>query len=151
MLPHQFLCHKRNVPPTTQEMGANKRQKVSLKDTAINYVTSQEKESFNNQIDLYQAGQSTSYDGNISRWDKAVQVNIRSKYRSKDINVKLTARKINTATSPLKLIIQTMWRLLDHYLCYLQVLNQIIPQKQAGRTMDLRRKEFTKIKCGIVC
>lgn len=138
VMPHIFLCQKRNMPPPVERMGIVKRQRLTvvnevLSELAIkssnvskNREPSQRSDhelspttttSHTNVCDINQPGPSTSltecddhqaepctsHIEDKLQSDKAVQVNIKPKYRSKGVNVNIPSAKQNVALSPFPL------------------------------------------------
>lgn len=137
VVPHIFLCQKRNMPPPIDRMGIVKRQRLALVNEALSEFAIKSNNvleigeppqrsdyevspsiSQTNVCDNNQAGPSTSrievYDDHQAepcsshiedklQSDKAVQVNIKPKYRSKGVNVNIPTEKKNVALSPFSL------------------------------------------------
>lgn len=136
VVPHIFLCQKLNMPPSFERVGAVKRQRLTLVNEALtefavkrsNVLERSDYEvspstSHNNFFDINQAGPSSSHievcddhqaepcsshSEDKLQSDKAVQVNIKPKYRSKGVNVNIPTEKKHIALSPFPLSSQNI-------------------------------------------
>lgn len=111
VVPHKFHCQKRNMPSSLERMGAIKRQRLALINESLSEVASG---SSNVPEDCELPGTSAEAEPGISRTeicdntdieklpcDKAVQVNIKPKFRSRGVNVNIVMEKRSVGLSPI--------------------------------------------------
>ncbi|XP_072943802.1 uncharacterized protein [Epargyreus clarus] len=136
VIPHKFQCQKRNMPPPKERNYPIKKQRLSIINETLSEfdIKSTVKSeslydagpstSYIESSDDYQAKPSTSrmdisetepstLHTEVSRnmenfCDKAIQVNIKLKYRSKGVNVNLNTENKNVALSPIRLASQNI-------------------------------------------